>query len=344
MSSAAAAAAEVEAAAGGGGRRSRRRSGWSWSTRRSSSSTSWPGSRAPDLLVPIRRSFDALPARYYHPHHHYHHAARECYLPLALLMCSYVSHLFYKIIDIYIPVSDLIYTKVSFGDSHVVDYYSYYGKKLDPEPGRCRRTDGKKWRCSKDAYPGSKYCERHMHRGRNRSRKPVESQTTASSQSQSASSSTVTGGDGAGGSSGGSFRTSPLPSLTASNSPQVSYLGRASSSRLQMDSTPYGIKYISGAKTEVGEHSFFSEASGSTRGLRMDSSVNNSWRLMPSSHDASSVPLMETRENSILESTSSPFITQCTSTHCHYSSSSSTLFLEAIAGIWKCDWFMASLE
>lgn len=65
-------------------------------------------------------------------------------------------------------------------------------------------------------------------------------------------------------------------------------------------------RYISGAKTEVGEHSFFSEASGSTRGLRMDSSVNNSWRLMPSSHDASSFPLMETRENSILESTSSP--------------------------------------
>lgn len=37
----------------------------------------------------------------------------------------------------------------------------------------------------------------------------------------------------------------------------------------------------------------------------MDSSVNNSWRLMPSSHDASSFPLMETRENSILQSTSS---------------------------------------
>lgn len=49
-----------------------------------------------------------------------------------------------------------------------------YGRKIDPEPGRCRRTDGKKWRCSKEAYPDSKYCERHMHRGRNRSRKPVE--------------------------------------------------------------------------------------------------------------------------------------------------------------------------
>ncbi|XP_073275576.1 growth-regulating factor 6-like isoform X2 [Primulina huaijiensis] len=49
-----------------------------------------------------------------------------------------------------------------------------FGRKMDPEPGRCRRTDGKKWRCSKEAYPDSKYCERHMHRGRNRSRKPVE--------------------------------------------------------------------------------------------------------------------------------------------------------------------------
>lgn len=44
----------------------------------------------------------------------------------------------------------------------------------DPEPGRCRRTDGKKWRCSKDAVADQKYCERHMNRGRHRSRKPVE--------------------------------------------------------------------------------------------------------------------------------------------------------------------------
>ena len=44
----------------------------------------------------------------------------------------------------------------------------------DPEPGRCRRTDGKKWRCSRDVAPNHKYCERHMHRGRPRSRKHVE--------------------------------------------------------------------------------------------------------------------------------------------------------------------------
>ncbi|XP_019152881.1 PREDICTED: growth-regulating factor 3-like isoform X2 [Ipomoea nil] len=51
----------------------------------------------------------------------------------------------------------------------------YWGRAaMDPEPGRCRRTDGKKWRCSRDVVAGQKYCERHMHRGRNRSRKPVE--------------------------------------------------------------------------------------------------------------------------------------------------------------------------
>ncbi|XP_042056527.1 growth-regulating factor 6-like isoform X2 [Salvia splendens] len=46
--------------------------------------------------------------------------------------------------------------------------------KTDPEPSRCRRTDGKKWRCSRDAIADHKYCERHVNRGRHRSRKPVE--------------------------------------------------------------------------------------------------------------------------------------------------------------------------
>lgn len=44
----------------------------------------------------------------------------------------------------------------------------------DPEAGRCRRTDGKKWRCSRDVVANQKYCERHMNRGRHRSRKHVE--------------------------------------------------------------------------------------------------------------------------------------------------------------------------
>ncbi|RWW81314.1 hypothetical protein BHE74_00010311 [Ensete ventricosum] len=42
------------------------------------------------------------------------------------------------------------------------------------KPGRCRRTDGKKWRCSRNAVGDQKYCERHLNRGRHRSRKPVE--------------------------------------------------------------------------------------------------------------------------------------------------------------------------
>ncbi|CAI9771342.1 unnamed protein product [Fraxinus pennsylvanica] len=60
----------------------------------------------------------------------------------------------------------------------------------DPEPGRCRRTDGKKWRCAKDAVADQKYCERHMNRGRHRSRKPVEGQPGSS---VSGATTTVTG-------------------------------------------------------------------------------------------------------------------------------------------------------
>ena len=79
-------------------------------------------------------------------------------------------------LNILLTASDLL------GLLCAVGYGSYFGKKLDPEPGRCRRTDGKKWRCSKEAAPDSKYCERHMHRGRNRSRKPVETQLVPPSQ------------------------------------------------------------------------------------------------------------------------------------------------------------------
>ncbi|KAK7337201.1 hypothetical protein VNO77_17763 [Canavalia gladiata] len=80
----------------------------------------------------------------------------------------------------------------------------YWGRAaMDPEPGRCRRTDGKKWRCSRDVVAGQKYCERHMHRGRNRSRKPVELPTP-------------TGACGGGGSLGASSSLSSPPLATAS--------------------------------------------------------------------------------------------------------------------------------
>ncbi|PSR98497.1 Growth-regulating factor like [Actinidia chinensis var. chinensis] len=85
---------------------------------------------------------------------------------------------------------------------HPLQYYhpaliqsGYWGRALmDPEPGRCRRTDGKKWRCSRDVVAGHKYCERHVHRGRSRSRKPVEIPTPSSAGG---------GGSSTGGASGG---------------------------------------------------------------------------------------------------------------------------------------------
>ncbi|KAL3838027.1 hypothetical protein ACJIZ3_022618 [Penstemon smallii] len=66
---------------------------------------------------------------------------------------------------------------LSPADSSTI-YNGKYSKNGDPEPGRCKRTDGKKWRCSRDVAPNQKYCERHLHRGRPRSRKPVEVKKT----------------------------------------------------------------------------------------------------------------------------------------------------------------------
>ncbi|KMT06321.1 hypothetical protein BVRB_7g160040 isoform A [Beta vulgaris subsp. vulgaris] len=87
----------------------------------------------------------------------------------------------------------------------------YWGKgAMDPEPGRCRRTDGKKWRCSRDVVAGHKYCERHMHRGRNRSRKPVEFPAAAAAAS-AVSSSSVSAGD----TLVGSYNTKPSPTFAA---------------------------------------------------------------------------------------------------------------------------------
>lgn len=60
-------------------------------------------------------------------------------------------------------------------------YHNSFNRKEDLEPGRCKRTDGKKWRCSREAHRESKYCERHMHRGRNSSRKPVTIATNTTS-------------------------------------------------------------------------------------------------------------------------------------------------------------------
>ncbi|XP_052171417.1 growth-regulating factor 4-like isoform X2 [Diospyros lotus] len=184
----------------------------------------------PDLVLPIRRSFESIAARFFH--------------------------------------------QSSLG------YSSYYGKKIDPEPGRCRRTDGKKWRCSKDAYPDSKYCERHMHRGRNRSRKPVESQSTSQSLSTAVSRSAT----GSSSSGAGSLQSLPLHSFVNSKD---SMLG-SNTSKWQIQPSSCEIndkeyRYLHGVKAEGDGQGFHSEGSGSCRVLGMDRNIDNTWHLMPSS-------------------------------------------------------------
>uniref|UniRef100_A0A3Q7HWU0 Growth-regulating factor n=2 Tax=Solanum lycopersicum TaxID=4081 RepID=A0A3Q7HWU0_SOLLC len=98
----------------------------------------------------------------------------------------------------------------------------YWGRtNMDPEPGRCRRTDGKKWRCSRDVVSGHKYCERHVHRGRNRSRKPVEIPTTT----------TPRGCNAATSSRGGSEVRKVNPAMTSHGgvTPQFALSGHANS-------------------------------------------------------------------------------------------------------------------
>ncbi|CAO2833897.1 unnamed protein product [Amaranthus hypochondriacus] len=91
----------------------------------------------PNLLIPIRRAFES---------------AGLCTFPGGLLRPNTFGY--------------------GWGPFHLG-----LANNTDPEPGRCRRTDGKKWRCSRDAVPDQKYCERHINRGRHRSRKPVEGQS-----------------------------------------------------------------------------------------------------------------------------------------------------------------------
>ncbi|KAJ4746356.1 Growth-regulating factor 4 [Rhynchospora pubera] len=186
---------------------------------------------------------------------------------------------------------------------HSLGYGAYFGKKVDPEPGRCRRTDGKKWRCAKEAAPDSKYCERHMHRGRNRSRKPVESQhslpvsVSVSQPPSPPANSTITSslpspgsGNGIGmgignrieigiGNSNGNGNGTYARSLSGGNG---SSFGSGSASQLQIDPASYS-RYPYGVvrATAADEQRLFSEASGTLRGL---SSLDNSttWRMAQS--------------------------------------------------------------
>ncbi|CAK7356010.1 unnamed protein product [Dovyalis caffra] len=176
-----------------------------------------------------------------------------------------------------------------------LSYCSYFGKKIDSEPGRCRRTDGKKWRCSKDAHPDSKYCERHMNRSRNRSRKPVESQTTSQSMS------TVASEIATGSSSSGSRAYPAMPLPTVGNSGALSF--GSNMSRWQMESMPYGVnskdyRSLHGLKPEVDEKTFLPEALGDARSLGMNSTVDSTWRL---TSEVPANPVPESRNGAFLQ-------------------------------------------
>ncbi|KAJ8754010.1 hypothetical protein K2173_001908 [Erythroxylum novogranatense] len=117
------------------------------------------------------------------------------------------------------PIKKSLLHSASYILHHPLQHFSHYQPAcywgrlaMDPEPGRCRRTDGKKWRCSRDVVAGQKYCERHVHRGRNRSRKPVEIPTNTATISSNAD-----GGDGLGGGCGvAAFSTITPPSSAPS--------------------------------------------------------------------------------------------------------------------------------
>ncbi|KAH9763254.1 Growth-regulating factor 6 [Citrus sinensis] len=136
------------------------------------------------------------------------------------------------------------------------------GRKIDPEPGRCRRTDGKKWRCSKEAYPDSKYCERHMHRGKNRSRKPVELNTSTCTANKSSSA---------------LFYSSAKHQESFNLTHLVLDSGSGSGSGSQSNTD---LRYVYGPKEEVDEHAFFSEPSGKVRSFSAVS-MDDSWQLTP---------------------------------------------------------------
>ncbi|XP_022147551.1 growth-regulating factor 6 isoform X2 [Momordica charantia] len=170
------------------------------------------------------------------------------------------------------------------------------GRKIDPEPGRCRRTDGKKWRCSKEAYPDSKYCERHMHRGKNRSRKPVDVlKTTATNDINHLSNpafSSLTNN-----SSMLSYR--PFPAHQISLTPNGNAISTQDTSTLLLlesgsysDRNPdYRSRYTYGLREDVDEHVFFSQEPSETTS-RTDfsaSSMADSLQLTPLSMSCSSL-------------------------------------------------------
>lgn len=122
----------------------------------------------PELLHPIKKSLLHSPYFLHDPlqHHYPQYYPAACEFLIFRHLISFSSFNYLSMATIFSRFTCHVSSVLQSG---------YWGRgAMDPEPGRCRRTDGKKWRCSRDVVTGHKYCERHMHRGRNRSRKPVE--------------------------------------------------------------------------------------------------------------------------------------------------------------------------
>ncbi|XWS49012.1 hypothetical protein CRYUN_Cryun13aG0127000 [Craigia yunnanensis] len=135
--------------------------------------------------------------------------AKSCGFTVFQLQELQLQSLIYKYMEAGLPVPHHLLLPIwksvasSFGGLHGNPYQLYsgflgcgslhleYKNGLDPEPGRCRRTDGKKWRCSKEAVPNHKYCERHVYRGRQRSRKLVEASHAAAAAAAAATTTTT---------------------------------------------------------------------------------------------------------------------------------------------------------
>ncbi|KAI4377472.1 hypothetical protein MLD38_015090 [Melastoma candidum] len=154
------------------------------------------------------------------------------------------------------------------------------GKKIDLEPGRCRRTDGKKWRCSKEAYPDSKYCERHMHRGKNRSRKHVETTIPPTQQPITLSSSSSSSSNPATTALSSSETSNASLSISSMNkNPYSLNQSPAPSLYFASDAHPHGNAYPSAYLHHHGPHAF-SYSSSRPPGIGLSPPRDNSTNFL----------------------------------------------------------------
>ncbi|KAK4800081.1 hypothetical protein SAY86_025446 [Trapa natans] len=172
---------------------------------------------------------------------------------------------------------------VQYPPSAALLHSGYWGRAaMDPEPGRCRRTDGKKWRCSRDVVAGQKYCERHMHRGRNRSRKPVENPTPVTATATTCAS--PSGGIFKG--AAGSITAADASSLSAVAGGGVSHFSLSGSSpSSSIDIFNLDQSYSSDRKDRSGEGLFSEQdrASGRTNGHTLRHFFDDWPRSLPES-------------------------------------------------------------